>query len=216
MGGYLPYSVALLALLAAYLVLLIFSRRQRRADRLVDLADRARRRRQRLAGATDGNRGRSPNHSVALQRELKKVPTPWGWPGGGVRRENHDHHGSKGGSAAEDDHLLGHWIDYLFATKKTVDREESRLHRNTALRSMVEDRYGQASRPTEMAYRKVIPPRLRDPDEPYDQMDNFPSGRTDTIVNGLSRQSRGQRLGQVGQRGQARPALREVKKPWGW
>jgi len=215
-GGYLLYGLFLLVLLAVCLLVFVMERRRARSNRLLDLADRARKRRQRLASRASPAAGQLPNHKAVLQRELNKVPTPWGWPGGGVRHENHGQHGSNGRGAADDDHVLAHWIDYLFATKKTVDQEELRLHRNAALRSMVEDRHGHASGPAEIAYQKVIPPRLRDPDLPHDQMDNFPSGQTDAIVERLARQSRGGRSRLVGQRKRSGPALRDLKKPWGW
>ena len=51
---------------------------------------------------------------------------------------------------------------------------------------MLEDRYGSAIEPTAIKYRKVRPPKLRNPNDPHDQMDNFPSGKTDQITSKLS------------------------------
>jgi hypothetical protein len=57
---------------------------------------------------------------------------------------------------------------------------------------------------------------LRDPSRPYDQMDNFPSGRTDRIVAKLQRQPG--TSAQVRKTAQARAnvPLRDIKTPWGW
>jgi len=122
-------------------------------------------------------------------------------------------HGHEAGSGAGS---LKGWIDHLIAEKRTIEDDEYRQHNSEALRFMVEDRFGHAAQPTRMKYSKVKPPRLADPNRPHDQMDNFPSGRTDAIVSKLSKQP-GKAAG-VTRRGPFRKAagLENIKKPWGW
>ena len=110
---------------------------------------------------------------------------------------------------------LRRWVDHLVAEKRTTEDEGYAQRREASLKALLEDRYGRKIKPSEMAYRKVKPPRLRDPSLPHDQMDNFPSGKTDQIVSGLKKQP--------GQPGEQREtpvrktgSLKEVKTPWGW
>ena len=83
------------------------------------------------------------------------------------------------------------------------------------IRALLEDRYGRAVKPSEMTFRKVKPPLLRDPSLPYDQMDNFPSGKADEIASGLDRQPDGPR-GDREVRLKKTGSLKEIKTPWGW
>jgi hypothetical protein len=66
-----------------------------------------------------------------------------------------------------------------------------------------------------MAYQKVKPPRLRDPSLPHDQMDNFPSGKTEQIVSGLDKQpDKPEDRRETPRRKTG--SLKDVKTPWGW
>ena len=110
---------------------------------------------------------------------------------------------------------LRRWVDHLIAEKRTIQDEAYLKRREDSLRALLEDRYGRAVKPSEMTFRKVKPPLLRDPSLPYDQMDNFPSGKADEIASGLDRQPDGPsgdrevRLKKTG-------SLKEIKTPWGW
>jgi hypothetical protein len=202
---YLAFSLIVLAVLAAVLYLIRLPGEVRLTRRQADLAQRAQERRKQ-------QEARSPEATIpfrksVLQRELKKVPTPWGWPGSDARHGR----GSSGHGIS-----LKEWIEHLVAQKRTVDDEDYRQLKREALRSMVEDRFGHAAKPGEMTYRKVKPPRLQDPGRPPDQMDNFPSGRTDAIVKGLSSQPGRPRIGRYGEGRSKTAGLDRIKKPWGW
>lgn len=157
------------------------------------------------------------NAKRVLQREISKVPTPWGWPG---------HHGPAASDAqlrSEIQEVRGvseslyHFVDRLFSEKRTVDSEEYLLRRDASIRAMFEDRYGRASSMKEMAYRKVKSPLLRDPRSPHDQMDNFPSGKVDKIVAGISKQpATVTRLKSQVAFKKAVGDLKGMRTPWGW
>lgn len=188
---YLHYALVVVALLAVCLVGLLQARRREPVTR-----------KQKSAAA---QAERLPNHHAILQRELRQVPTPWGWPGS-------DSHARLNGSAQH--RSLNEWVDWLISEKRTVDDDDYLARRNASVRALIEDRYGRVVEPTRQVYEKVKPPRLRDPAAPHDQMDNFPSGKADRIVSGLTRQP-GKPLATGLRRGQ-QPALREVRTPWGW
>ncbi len=212
------YSVIGLAILALCLVLASLPGQTRLAGRPEELADRTRERRQREKQKDAGQADRLPQHKMVIQRELKQVPTPWGWPGSELRREDGEDTGLHGLELHHNSSSMKRWIDQLFADKRTVDDDQYRSQRQAAVRAMIEDRFGRSPQATKVKFQKVKPPRLQDPDRPHDQMDNFPSGRTDAIVTKLARQP------QPGKPTTAprQPALRktvglwEIKKPWGW
>jgi hypothetical protein len=202
---YLVFSLIVLAVLAACLYLIRLPGEVRLKRRPEELAARAQQRRKRPE--SEPPEATVPRAKAVLQRELKKVPTPWGWPGSNIR------HGHEPGGGTGS---LKGWIDHLIAEKRTVEDDEYRQHNSEALRSMLEDRFGHAAQPTRMKYSKVKPPRLADPNRPHDQMDNFPSGRTDAIVSKLSKQPG--KAGEVARSGPFRKTagLENIKKPWGW
>ena len=203
---YLVFSLIVLAVLAVFVYLIRLPGEVRLTGRPTELAERAQKRRKQH----DTDRSHDapiPVRKGVLRRELKKVPTPWGWPGSDARPG----HRSNGHGIA-----LKEWMEHLVAEKRTVDDEDYRQMKREALRSMVEDRFGHAARPGEMPYRKVKPPRLQDPNRPPDQMDNFPSGRTDAIVKGLSRTPGKPRIGELENGHRKTASLDRIKKPWGW
>lgn len=204
---YLNYLLVILALLALCLYLVRIPGHARLTRKPLDLADRARayRRKQRQA-AEQAPAPPPPQH--ILRRELKHVPTPWGWPGGELRQGNIGLNGSQSS--------LQGWIDHLVSEKRTTDDDEYRLRKDASLRALLEDRFGRPAQPGEIAYRKVKPPQLRDPGRPYDQMDNFPSGRTDRIVAGLHRQPGTPARAQPGLAARRAVQLKDLKTPWGW
>lgn len=212
------YSVIGLAVIGLCLLLVSLPGQVRLAKRPEELAERTRKRRQRDKQRDAGHADQLPQHKTVLQRELKQVPIPWGWPGSELRREDEEDFGLHGLELRHNSHSMKRWIDHLFADKRTVEDDQYRSHREAALRSMIEDRFGHSPQAAEVRFQKVKPPRLQDPDRPYDQMDNFPSGRTDRIVTKLARQPQpGSPRTEPGQ-----PALRKtaglgvIKKPWGW
>ena len=212
------YSLIGLAVLALCLVLAKLPGSVRLASQPEELAERTRARRQRDRQKEAGDAKLLPQHKKVLQRELKQVPIPWGWPGSELRRENDEAASLYGPGLNDNNGSLKRWIDHLVADKRTVDDDHFRARREAALRSMVEDRFGHAPQATQVEFQRVKPPRLQDPDRPYDQMDNFPSGRTDTIVKKLARQPQPGRTKKQQERHAVRHTvgLGEIRKPWGW
>jgi hypothetical protein len=213
---YLNYLLVILALLA---VCLLFMLRRptdaRLRSRQAELAERARQRR-RHAMAAGENAASAERRKQVLNRELRSVRTPWGWPGSDVRIGNGLNGSNDGPPRQGTTGLLQQWVDRLITEKRTVDDDEYLLRRDASLRAMIEDRFGRSARPTEMAYQPVRAPLLRDPSRPYDQMDNFPSGRTDRIVAKLQREPG--KPAEAPRQALARTnvALRDIKTPWGW
>jgi len=211
---YLYYVLLILALLAACLFALKIPGRKRLNRQHEELAERARQRRNReQEKASTRNPNRKYHHAV-IERELQKVRTPWGWPGselhGGEPAHGADGPGELGAHGG-----LRRWVDHLIAEKRTIQDETYLKRRQDSLRALLEDRYGRAVKPSEMTYRKVKPPLLRDPSLPYDQMDNFPSGKADQIASGLDRQPDAARGGDE-VRLKKTGSLKEIKTPWGW
>lgn len=210
---YLYYVLLVLALLAGCLFALKIPGRKRLTREHEKLAERARQRRAReQEKASTGIKGQAYRHAI-IERELQKVRTPWGWPGA-------EHHGGESVQGGGYGDMAAHgglrrWVDHLIAEKRTIQDEDYLKRREDSLRALLEDRYGRAVKASEMTFRKVKPPLLRDPSLPYDQMDNFPSGKADEIASGLDRQpdqpqgGREVRLKKTG-------SLREIKTPWGW
>ena len=165
-------------------------------------------------GKTSESRGELPDpeplaqHRAVLSRELRRVPTPWGWPGS----DPHQAHGELRYNGQG--HSLQHWADWLTREKRTIDDDEYRLRRNASLRALLEDRFGRVVEPASQRYERVKPPRLRDPSLPYDQQDNFASGKTEQIISGLARQPGRPAVG--GLRVGRQSSLKDVKTPWGW
>lgn len=212
---YLYYFLVILALVALCLYLIRIPGQVRLARKPADLADRARKHRLQEKAKDHSDSQVLPHHRRIIQRELRKVSTPWGWPGSDVRLGGL--RGSQNGSSGS----LRTWIDRLTSEKRTVDDSEYRLRKEASLRALLEDRFGRPAKPGEVAYARVKPPQLRDPSRPYDQEDNFPSGRTDQIVAKLGRQPGKAVTAQAGPAQRdlvARRAvgLKDVKTPWGW
>jgi hypothetical protein len=212
------YSVIGLAVLALGLALAKLPGSVRLRSRPEELADRAQARRKRDERKHAGDADRLPQHKMIIQRELKQVPTPWGWPGSEMRHDGGEDAGLHGLDLRHDSSSLKRWIDHLFADKRTVEDDQYRSRREAALRAMVEDRFGRTPQATEVKFQKVKPPRLRDPDRSYDQMDNFPSGRTEAIVTKLSSQpsSAASKIDQKQAPLRKTVGLGDIRKPWGW
>lgn len=201
---YLYYLLVILTLVALCLFLVRIPGQVRLTRRPADLADRARAHRRKQEKAAEQTPAPSPPAYI-MRRELKHVPTPWGWPGSEARQAGTGSPGS-----------LQTWIDRLVTEKRTVDDDEYRLRKDASVRALLEDRFGRPAQPAEIAYRQVKPPQLRDPSRPYDQMDNFPGGRTDRIVAGLDSQRDKSLRAPRNLTARKAVELKEMKTPWGW
>jgi len=214
---YIFYCAVVLIPLGIVLIALRQLGRQRLQDRQMKLAERARRRRQQEAERATQRKTTLPHQQAVLQRQLKNVPTPWGWPGSANRATAREGQANPSTGSSLSSSVFQRWIDHLVSEKRTVEDQEYRDSRHAALRTMIEDRFGRSvPQPQEMAYQKVRPPMLADPQRPHDQMDNFPSGKTEEIVSGLKQQPEGARQAQDVLKKRAKVALGDVKTPWGW
>lgn len=213
---YIQYVTTVVVLLGAVLLAIRLAGKRHAHDRQMKLADRARKRRARQARSAQARPGIGPRQKAVLQRQLKNVPTPWGWPGSITRPAAAEGHPMRSPGIQLASGGLQRWIDQLMAEKRTVDDREYLESRHAALRSMIEDRFGRSPQPQEMAYRKVKPPRLMDPERPHDQMDNFPSGKTERIVSGLKQLPDAARPMQSALAARRSASLGDIKTPWGW
>ena len=75
------YSVIGLAVLVLGFVLASLPAHDRASQRSQELAERAQARRQRKGARDAGKSDQLPNHRIVIERELQRVPIPWGWPG---------------------------------------------------------------------------------------------------------------------------------------
>ena len=212
---YVYYALVIVALLAICMYMARRPGEGRLKRRQADLAERARLRRQAATPAGE-NAAELARRQQLLRRDLRNVPTPWGWPGSEVRAGNGLNGRAYGQGVNGTYGPLQQWIDRLISEKRTVDDSEYVLRRDASLRAMLEDRFGRPARPTEMAYQPVRAPLLRDPSRPYDQMDNFPGGQTDRIVAKLQRQPGTTAQVRVPAKARANVPLRDIKTPWGW
>jgi hypothetical protein len=209
---YVYYSLIILGLMTCVLVVARFPGQSWLSSDPVALADRARKQKRKEAKlrAKEEQRADSLKRNPVMKRQLSRVPTPWGWP-------QYDENGDIKSGERDFSTSLHRLADKLIHEKKTVQDQEYLDKRNESMRALLEDRYGRSSRMTEMKYRNVRAPVLRDPNSPYDQMDNFPSGKADRIAAKLKSQSGSQQGRPMPSRKDAqRTDLKNLKKPWGW
>jgi hypothetical protein len=90
-----------------------------------------------------------------------------------------------------------------------------------SVRALIEDRYvpSKWNSPSEIEYRKVKPPLLRDPNAPHDQMDNFGVKQAELVRKKLQRVAKmnvAAAAAAAGQRDFRYVSLQDVRQPWGW
>ena len=167
----------------------------------------------------EGAPGPLQQSAKVRQRELLKVPTPWGWPGNPNTYQTHYVHSQAAGhttDAGEGSATLHRWVDHLVSSKQTTDNLEYRHRRESSMRALLEDRFVSPKKMTKIEYQKTSPPLLRDPSEPHDQMDNFPAGRVDKIESRLKASTNA-----VPERNRKIEAVvyeesSALVSPWGW
>lgn len=163
------------------------------------------------AGARKTQHGRVNLHRNArpgfVPGRAARVSAPWGWPTRGARTERP---------------LLSARLHEI--TTRLLREKELASHgvpdarRQLCIRALLEDRYGRvhSDTMTPVEYRKVRPPRLRDPADPHDQMDNFGTREAEQLGRGLQRvrPAGGNRSGKASP---VKPVdLTTIKQPWGW
>jgi hypothetical protein len=211
---YIYYLLIILCLLVACLYALRTLPMVRPKTDKPELSKRERRRRIRTEALADisPNDDRLRHHQEVLERSLASVPTPWGWPGHDDTQKSPGQ--GHGDTVSESFHK---WVDLLVREKQTVDDQAYRSRANASLKALLEDRYASGAVASTVDYKKTRAPLLRDPNDPHDQMDNFPSGRAGQIVDGLERQPADHEPKRfLSDSGHRRAPLKEVRTPWGW
>jgi hypothetical protein len=214
---YVYYILVTLAITALCLYLVRLPGQKRLKQNQLALAERARkiRKKQHQERAARDN-SPLPTHKAVLQRELSKVPTPWGWPGYEGASSQRPVSAMKVEEVHGVSESIHRWVNHLISEKQTVDDNEYVLKRDASLRALLEDRFGRPSKMSEIKYRKTKAPLLRDPSAPHDQMDNFPSGKTASIEEKLDRQPSKPSVSQQSYPKRKTVGLDNLKKPWGW
>jgi hypothetical protein len=218
--------MSVLALMIILLVIMRVSARSRDAYNEFSLAFENRRQklqeiraRRKAKLHEDAMLSQNGRRDLTIQREIRRVPAPWGWPDQGRnerlgRGEKHSSHRSMSTSLIQ-------LADLLLHEKELVESREHVLHKNACVRALVEDRYGRVdTHPsmTQIEFDRVTAPLLRDPGLEPDQMDNFASRRADKMsvkIFGATKYKKEKKLifndiepGEV--------ILSQLKTPWGW
>jgi len=135
---------------------------------------------------------------LLFQRELRRTPTPWGWPG---------HHGTASNESrrpldSQEVHgvseSLHNLVGRLFSEKHTVDNREYLLRKDASLRSLVEDRYGRASTLKEQPNRRARAANDADMRGSNGKAGNLKGDNRKQAVVNVKRQPK------------------ELRTPWGW
>ncbi len=144
------------------------------------------------------------------------IPTPWGWPGheGVPLRKSGRSLVTRNAHGTQDS--LHRLVDLMMSEKQTVESREYLLKKDASMRALLEDRFGPSGKSEPIKYHKVKAPLLRDPSEPFDQMDSFDSNKAREIADRLLTQEELAKMldGQGSFR--ERADLGKMKKPWGW
>lgn len=217
---YLYYFLIILGVFLLCLYLVRIPGHLRLGSNQAALAERAQRRSERArSNSLEGSR-QPERHELLLKRGVRNIPTPWGWPGHDEKLESHHKPGLNTDSPTGEPHSvsesLHRWVDRLVSEKQTVENQDYVLKKDASVRALLEDRYGRASRLSGIKYEKTKVPLLRDPNQPHDQMDNFPSGRGEKIISKLDNQSGQPDNTEFPLGGRPSVDLKEVRTPWGW
>jgi hypothetical protein len=153
----------------------------------------------------------SRDHEQRLVRELDSVRTPWGWP-------RHKADLSKRGSGLSEP--MKSFTDSLVRRRNRLAGASTESRGRESVRALIEDRYvpSKWNSPSEIEYRKVKPPLLRDPNAPYDQMDNFGVRQAKLVRKKLQRVARMNVEAAVAasKEDHRYVGIKDVKQPWGW
>jgi hypothetical protein len=159
------------------------------------------------------------DNELRLARQLHSVRTPWGWPKPSAQK------GILNLSLSD---ALQSFSDRLVRQKKQLESRpaepRAKARGKESFRALIEDRYVPSTwnSPNEIQYRKVKPPRLRDPNAPLDQMDDFGIKQAELVRKKLQRvitMNAGKAVApkQGAKQNEFRyMGLKDVKQPWGW
>jgi len=194
MVEYINYSLFILALLASILILV---RMPDRAAKALSIDQR----------------------KAELNRELAKIPIPWGWPNYVKVTDGGEYPEAANGHAPSFTESLHHWTNRLVQEKPTVDDAEYQRKKEGCMRTMLEDRYGRSVRLVPVPNTRVTTdPLSAVPATAREQSEIFHHGRVDKIEAKLLRKGQmGEIFHHVRQlKLEQQTGLEHLKMPWGW
>lgn len=206
---YLLYILAILVIGLVCLVTIRIHFRQQDAARPAGNRSSSNRKSSNHPEGPDPKNLNPADFKPAIQRALLHIRTPWGWP-------RHLEHNRIEPPPPKYSRGMRAFTDRLVGNEK-AGRGNSRSE--ASMRALLEDRYGRnPPAMTEMEYRKVKPPRLRDPSEPHDQMDNFGTREAERVRQKLKLlSSMNAESGVPEELKDLRYVdLKDIKRPWGW
>ncbi len=152
---------------------------------------------------------------LAATRSLN-IPTPWGWPGHDGEPLRKKGSSLKPNNAHGTQDSLHRFVDLMMSEKQTVENREYLLKKDASMRALLEDRFGQSGAPEAIKYHKVKTGILRDPSEPFDQLDSFNSNEAMEIADQLLTQEDVANMLEGQGSFRERAYLSKMKTPWGW
>ena len=142
------------------------------------------------------------------QPSTRPVPTPWGWA---------NHRERNGTAQAGFSDAMQSVTNRLMREKKLLQTRSTNPRVSGSVRALLEDRYGRVDKGG-IPYEKVKKPLLRDPNQPYDQMDDFGGREAERIRARLNRLKamNQENLPQAKREKTRYVDIKDIKQPWGW
>jgi len=213
---YLYYILAILVIGLVAILAVRIATRSHNPDLLMQYEARQKAVRMLSSKKKKGIKNTSADHKVsavdALGAKDIHVRTPWGWPGSQRQVDPAPHRISE---------TVRSFTDHLIREKQLVESGGQNGAKSSSIRALLEDRYGPVDRGERaIPYQKVKPPRLRDPSEPHDQLDNRGSADAKKLRQKLqflsAMNNQDQQSGSKNKIEFRYVELKDLKQPWGW
>jgi len=153
-----------------------------------------------------------PHTRKVMEREIQKVPIPWGWPG-------HTASGADGSELQLSDSMRL-FTDRLIKQKELVNGKALDPRSSRSVRALLEDRYAPVNSASmrSIEYQAVKAPLLRDPSAPIDQMDSFGTRGLKPNPKRMQNQARMKANAvRILKNGRIKSLdIKDIKLPWGW
>jgi len=147
-----------------------------------------------------------------VQREVRKVPVPWGWPGHTATNAD--------GREWQLSEAMRSFTDHLVKQKELANGTSLNPRSSRSIRALLEDRYAPMNRDSmrPIKYKTVKAPLLRDPDAPVDQMDSFGTRGLKPSLSKLQYQARMKaNFEKMSKKRRVKSLdIKDIKQPWGW
>lgn len=145
-----------------------------------------------------------------LQRDIRGIPTPWGWPGSEHAPAGHhgyDGHKTDPGNSSG---ALHRWVDHLISEKQTTDDREYQRRREASMRALLEDRFHNSDHANVVTVTAAAQPGS------VERKNGFSSGRLEKIDAKLHTHAP---VGRAEDKTGGRivfATVADVRTPWGW